>query len=135
MSAVEERALLWIGYAVIVAIVFLSLFLILNKMSNSTYFEQEYYAKEMALIEHTLLANDFNHYTSKKVGEKYEFIFEDCRVTVNEKDTVKFSGSHHFCADNSQVKRVVDMPVIYDTISFTIKDDILKIFAERSDVN
>lgn len=127
MDAIENRAFTWIGYGVIVAVVFLAMFYGMNKMQDNTGFKQEVYAKNFALTENILLVNNYDYNVKINVEPEFEFIFEGCNILVNERDTPGSSGDSYYCSENFKVSKENSLDGEYNSIILKIKEGGLEI--------
>ena len=135
MGAIETRAIIWIGYAVIVIVVFLSMFAIMNKMMDGTGFRQEVYARDIAFSESLLMSDDFEHIFARDVNPDYVYsFFEDCRVQVNKKNHPEKSGAEYYCADNLNFDKEfkINKYVKYYKLIFESKDNLLNVEGESN---
>lgn len=130
MSAIEERTFIWAGYAVIVIVVFLSLFAILNNMADNTGFKQKVYAGDLAFIEGILLTNDYDYEISINSDPDFEYEFSDCKISVKKEGSPDKSAAEYFCADNLNIEKFYDIGSNTKMITFRITDDQLKVAGE-----
>ncbi|MFH1376524.1 MAG: hypothetical protein ABIH25_02715 [Candidatus Woesearchaeota archaeon] len=121
----ESQSLIWVGYIVLVVLVFLGLFGIMNKMVDNSGIKQELYARDASLIESILLTNNYDHNVSVNIDSDFEYSFNGCSVLVNKKGTNLESAAKYFCADNLVVNRVYNASFDYDSLFFKLKDNEL----------
>lgn len=123
----EERALIWTGYAVIVIVVFLSMFFIMNKMIDNIEFKQERYAIDISLAKSVLLNNDYDTNLKISIDPEFDYSFQGCKINVNEIKSAKESASEYYCADNLNVKKIYDNQMEGDFLFFNLKDGELSV--------
>jgi hypothetical protein len=116
---------IWIGYTVVAVAAFLTVFVIMDKMTDDTSFEQRFISKDLIILEDSALSAPYNLNVAYSFDDSYEVFFgEKCSLTINKRETPLYSGSINYCAAD------INFEVIYSDIL----DSGLVIFDKKENV-
>jgi len=117
----EERAYFWVGYILVVIIVFIPVLMVMEKTSRGDDFKEQLISNDLALI--IDVVNGANgeisiEYTIDQDSEKLfkVGVFEGCVVKVALDDTSLDSGAVISCVDNSNFEFSGLSPEVYSKI-------------------
>jgi len=123
-----ERAHFWIGYTMVAVVVILTVFAIMNKLSDNTSFEQKYLSKDISLLEQTGFIAPYDVSILYSLDEDYFVLFEDiCSLRVNKKDTPLYSGGLTFCVVDHYLQSTYPSERVYGTFEMKKVDDLFEV--------
>ena len=130
-KGMEERLYFWIFYFVVLIIILLGLFTYVNNLAGKITFDQDYLARDLALVLNTVYASPGNIEVSYSIPKKNDFLFiiEDGLVIVRQGNDVLNERSYPFQEDTYVESNLGDGLKLNDpaVILFSKKDNVLEI--------
>ena len=97
----DSRTIFWIGYTILVILLFITMFSKMTKIVDEVSFYQKYYSEDISLVEQAVMFAPYEVSYLYQLDENYEIVFEEkCSVNVFEKNTPVMSGHISFCTPN-----------------------------------
>ncbi len=127
----EERLYFWIFYFVVLIIVLLGLFTYVNNIADKITFDQDYLARDLALILNTVYASPGNIEVSYSIPKKSGFLFiiGDGLVIVRKGNDVLNEKSYPYQEDKYVENNLGDGLKLRDptVILFSKKNNVLEV--------
>ena len=92
------------GYSVVAILAFLTVFSLMNRCADNVAFEQEYLARDLALLESSILSAPYDLNVEYSLSDPYYAVFnEPCTVRVNDENNPDHFAVPDYCAANTDI--------------------------------
>jgi len=127
----DSRTYLWLGYTVIAAVVFLTLFSTINRLSDLDAVE-DLLSINLKWSQQVVTSSNEVMELNYKIGKNYSALFElPCTISVGKEGTPIFAGAKSFCIINHYDTLIYPNHAISsEFVKFFKEDKIFKVEAE-----
>jgi hypothetical protein len=92
------------GYSVVAILAFLTVFSLMNRCADDVAFEQEFLARDLALLESVVLSSPYDLDVEYSLSDPYYAVFnEPCTVGVNDENNPDHFAVIDSCAANTDI--------------------------------